>query len=169
MRVIRQPSLFKGARKPLRIVGDGHDEHHHQKALVSFARDSARLQTDELKRDALLWFHSIPNGAFVHRSHEDRKGRAPLQALKLIAEGLTTGIWDLRLDYVVRTPEGLIICPGLIIEMKLPGNTLTPKQIEYGEFMAKLGFKRVVAPNWQIGARALIEFMELTEHAPVFG
>ena len=163
--IFKQGKLFNGGKRSLRITGDGHSEHQHQVALISFARNSARLQTDELKRLGLEWFHAVPNGTFLGREDKDARSR---YGLKLIAEGLTPGIWDLRLDYVLRDSNGAIICPGLIIEMKLPKKPLSDKQIEYGEFMERQGFRRFVARNWQDGALGIIDYMGLDHHAPVY-
>jgi hypothetical protein len=163
--IFKQGKLFNGGKRSLRITGDGHSEHQHQVALVSWARNSARLQTDELKRLALEWFHAIPNGTFLGQEDKDARSR---YGLKLIAEGLTPGVWDLRLDLVLRDSSDAIICPGLIIEMKLPKNYLSDKQIEYGEFMERQGFKRFVARNWQDGASGIISYMGLEKHAAIY-
>jgi hypothetical protein len=166
-----QPKLFKGAPHTKKIVGDGHDEHWHQARFVTWARDTARLQSDPLKRAALEWLHSIPNGSYVYRTEADKeqrsKRRAPRQALKLIDEGLTAGIWDLRLDYVVRDARNEIFWPGLIIEMKMPGRNLSDKQTEYGSFMLSQGFKVAVCRNWREAAHAVNDFMQLTDFAVI--
>lgn len=164
-----QGTLFRGGRKSVRITGDGHSEHQHQVALISWARNSARDQTDELKRSALLWFHAIPNGAFLGSGRDPDRARATRQALKLITEGLTAGVWDLRLDFVIRDEANSIITPGLIVEMKRPGNKLSAAQFEYGQFMARLGFERLIALNWQEGARGIASYMKLEKHAPIYG
>lgn len=172
--------LFKGAPRAKRIVGDGHNEHWHQARFVTWARDTARLQSDPVRRAALEWLHSIPNGSYVYRTEADgqQKGkrRAPRQALKLIDEGLTAGIWDLRLDYVVRDESnatiypGAILCPGAIIEMKMPGRKLSDEQTAYGDFMQQQGFERAVCRHWKDAALFVVGFMKLTSFAviPIF-
>lgn len=59
--------------------------------------------------------------------------------------------------------------PGLIVEMKRPGNKLSAEQFEYGQFMARLGFERLIALNWQEGARGIVKYMSLEKHAPIYG
>jgi hypothetical protein len=166
-----QRNLFKGAPRTKKIVGDGHDEHWHQSRFIRWVRETAPTQADPIKRAALQWLHSIPNGSYVYRTEADRqykgKRRAPRQALKLIDEGLKAGIWDLRLDYVVRDESHRITLPGLIIEMKMPGRKLSDEQAAYGEFMQRQGFIAVRCQNWKDAAEAVICFMELETFAPI--
>ncbi|MGA9769996.1 MAG: hypothetical protein WBV94_13210 [Blastocatellia bacterium] len=166
-----QPKLFKGAPRAKRIVGDGHDEHWHQAAFIRWVRETARLQSDLAKRMALEWLHSIPNGSYVYRTEAERqqkgKRRAPRQALKLIDEGLTAGIWDLRLDYVIKDENNAVICSGLIIEMKMPGRYLSAEQKAYGEYMAQQGFDLAICREWKIAALRVVDYMELTSFAVI--
>jgi|GEM_PF-1282543 len=148
-----QPPLFKGARRT--YFRERRSEHSHQVRFIQWCLDSARMQGDPLKAEALRWIHSIPNGAYT----------TPKQKAKLKAEGLTPGVHDLRVDWVRRDAYGRIISPGMIIEMKLPGEKYTPEQLEYKEFMEKQGFTAVLARNWQEAAVAVIEHLELTRHA----
>jgi len=166
----QQQSLFKGAPKSKPIKGDGRSESSHQQRFIAWCRDSVRFQADPLRKEALRWLHSVPNGSFVHRTGAEFKGRekAPRQALKLIAEGLTAGVWDLRLDYVLRDSTGTVNCPGLIIEMKMPGKYLSKEQQDYLDFMHGQGFRCVLARSWQEAARCVIEYMSLKHHAPIY-
>ncbi|HST20999.1 MAG TPA: hypothetical protein VLR90_07775 [Blastocatellia bacterium] len=163
--------LFKGAPRTKKIIGDGHDEHWHQARFITWCRDSARLQSDPIKRAALEWLHSIPNGSYLYRTEGEGqqrgKRRVPRQALKLIDEGLTAGIWDLRLDYVVLDEYNNIVTPGMIIEMKMDGRNLSDNQIAYGKFMQLQGFARAICINWKVAASAVVEYLELTSFAVI--
>lgn len=167
----KQAALFKCAPKTKPVRGDGRTEHQHQARLITWARDSARLQTDPALRDALIWLHSVPNGSYVHRvgsEFKDGKKKAPRQALKLIDEGLTSGVWDLRLDYVQRTDDGSIVCPGLIIEMKMPTRYLSEKQKEYQAFMISQGYATAFCRNWMEAAKAIVDFLRLEKYEVIY-
>jgi hypothetical protein len=153
----RQGNLFKGAPRKKRET-PLHSEHAEQVVFISWCRWSARLQTDPRLRDALLWVHSIPNGADVTPQHRKR----------LCAEGLTPGVHDLRIDYVLRDSSGAVNCPGMIIEMKLPGRSYTPEQKAYRDFMHGQGFVTILARNWQEAARSVVGYMQLTKHAAIY-
>lgn len=138
-------------------------EHIEQVKLVNWARATARLQTDPIRRDALLWFHAIPSGGTRGKRFRSRYGvlYPPFEAVKLKAEGATAGINDLRLDYVRRDADGLIIQPGLVAEMKAGKNTLSDKQDEYQVFMREQGFAVFTWWNWWVGALDIAEYMRL--------
>lgn len=156
MRAVRQSDLFEGA--PRRRKKRDNREHQEQAAFIQWCRWSARQQTDQRLREALEWIHSIPNGADLSES----------QRRIMNAEGRTAGIHDLRVDYVIKDSSGAINCPGLIIEMKLPGNNYTEDQNKYRDFMHKQGFRCILARNWQEAARSVIEYMQLKKHAPIY-
>lgn len=156
MKLVRQPTLFKGA--PRADNAPLHSEHVEQVAFIDWCRWSARLQTDQRLREALEWIHSIPNGAHVTKS----------QAAKLKAEGLTAGVHDLRVDYVPRDSSGAINSCGLIIEMKLPGRSYSAEQEAYRKFMHGQGFRCVLCRNWIEAAHSVVEYMGLTKYAPIY-
>ncbi|HXG94133.1 MAG TPA: hypothetical protein VNN73_17450 [Blastocatellia bacterium] len=153
-----QRLLIKDARKrkapPRR---DCHDESWHQQRFIRWSRESARMQFNPAHEAALLWLHSVPNGAHLSKR----------QAIKMVAEGMTAGIHDLRLDYVLRDSAGAINCPGLIIEMKMPGRALSEKQKEYASFMHSQGFRHVICRSWQEAARCVVDYMSLKIYAPI--
>lgn len=165
------------------ITGSGHSEHQHQKALITWARASARLPIDPVKALALIWLHAIPNAAagrerfITKRAREaiaaglkpDRKDiLPPLFLLRMIAEGLTKGVLDLRLDYVRRDADRLIITPGLIGEMKKPGQYLKPEQMQYANFAKSQGYVVYVWYSWERAAIDIASYMGLEEFAPVY-
>lgn len=152
------------------VTGPGHSEHQHQKALITWSRDSARLQTDPAKRDALNWLHSIPNAAGGRKPFVNRAGKklANFYVLRMIEEGLTAGVLDLRLDYVRRDADRLIIAPGLIGEMKKPGERLRPNQRDYATFAKSQGYAVYVWYIWERAAIDIASYMELEEFAPVY-
>jgi hypothetical protein len=154
----------------MEVQGATYDESQHQAALISWANDTALLQTDEMKRRSLLWLHSIPN-AGGHRRHFTKQSGVvmpSLEAVQLKAEGLKKGVTDLRLDYVIRDPSGFIVTPGLVAEMKRPDNSLTPEQRDYMEFMKDQGFATFVWTEWQRGAIDIAGYMNLSDIATIF-
>jgi hypothetical protein len=156
MKAIRQPSLFKGA--PRASSTPLHSESQEQIAFIQWCRWSARQQTDPRLREALEWIHAIPNGAHVTKQ----------QRAKLCQEGLTSGVHDLRIDYVLRDSSGAINCPGAIIEMKLPGQYMTDEQKKYRDFMHRQGFRDYLCRNWQEAAYSVVDYMKLEKYAPIY-
>jgi hypothetical protein len=155
--------LFVGKGRPLSLrkdAGDGHSEHYHQVRLVSWARETGKLQSDPARAEALHFLHSIPNGVFLERT------RGAIQMYKLLAAGLTPGVTDLRLDYVVRV-DGQIVSPGLVIEMKVRGEKPEGEQARYLEHVRGQGYWGEVCNYWQAGARAIVEYMGLERYAVI--
>jgi hypothetical protein len=154
----------------MEVQGDRYDEGQHQAALIQWARDTSELQTEPTKAKALKWFHSIPNGTFPGEGFEKRSGviMPSLTAVRMKAEGLTKGVTDLRLDYVVRDEAGGIICPGLVAEMKKPRKTASTEQHDYLEFMRSQGFATYVWTEWQRAALDISGFMQLSAIAPIY-
>lgn len=151
-RAIKQAETPTKARRPRR-----QNESWHQSRLVEWARATAARQSDAFKRDALRFFHAVPNGAHLK----------PVEQAKMKREGRTKGILDLRLDYVVRRPDGNVYWPGLLIEMKEFGRQATEEQVEYAAFMLKQGFACEVCYSWSQGARSIVRYMGLEEYEPI--
>lgn len=155
--------LFVGKGKLLSLrkdAGDGHSEHYHQVRLVSWARETGKLQSDPARAEALYFLHSIPNGVYLQRS------RGALQLYKLLAAGLTPGVSDLRLDYVVCV-DGRIVWPGMVIEMKVAGQAPEGEQLRYLEHVRSQGYQGEVCNYWQAGARAIVKYMGLQQYAVI--
>lgn len=168
---------FLGRINRQHIHGATCSESEHQQALISWARDTEELQTDDDIREALHWFHHVPNGGRWRKPYITRSGRKlpPLEAVMFKAEGVVAGVWDLRLDWVryeeledVAQGQPETQALGLIGEMKKPGNPLTPEQKRYVKFMTRQGFQCVVWYIWQKAARDLTEYLRLERIAPVF-
>jgi hypothetical protein len=164
------------------VAGAGHSEHQHQSSLITWARDSARIQTDPAKQGALNWLHSIPNAAAGRKGFHNKRARAavaaglkpdrkdilpPLQVLRMIDEGLTKGVLDVRLDYVVRDAAGVIIKPGLIAEFKKPGEDLTTDQKRYAAFARSQGYDVFIWFGWERAAIDIAVYLRLEVFAPV--
>ena len=145
-------------------------EHWVQSTVISWARASAFLQKDPLKRAALDLYHAIPNGAQVIRMQKPKinprtgKPYPPREALKLIEEGLTPGIEDTFLDWPVRNADGLIICAGFYIEYKRPGKKPTPRQVAVMNFHRALGYRAEWYDDPKLAALAIIEHMSLERY-----
>lgn len=159
-------SFGRQRSRPLDVragAGDGHSESSHQKAFVSWARDSARLQTDPDRRDALLWLHSTPNGFPVPQKTPAAFGIIN----RMRAEGMTKGIPDVRLDYVRRDAAGAIACPGLLLEFKKKkGGRLEPEQAACVEYLRRQGYRVEIVFTWAEAARLVVEYMGLERYAP---
>lgn len=144
-------------------------EDKEQSYVISWARSSARLQSDQLKADALNFLHAIPSGggrgeAFIGR---DGTRLPPREAVKMKATGTTAGINDLFLPYVRRDATGALIQPGLVGEMKAGRGTLSPEQRRYQAFMRSQGFAVFTWWDWWMAALDVAEYMELEDFAPV--
>lgn len=165
------------------IHGAECSEDEHQEALISWVDDTELLQTDPIKREALHFFHHIPNGkGRGSRIVVQRRGvnisLPPPDAFRLKTMGLRRGIFDLRLDYqVIMTPPSVgksgsaipfIVCSGLIVEMKSDTGSLTPEQTRYQRYMTSQHVICRVCRTWQGAARAIASYMQLEKIAPVF-
>jgi hypothetical protein len=141
-----------------------------QASAISWARETARLQTDPLKRQALELYHAIPNGAAVIRMQKpiiNRKTGRPLpprEALKLIAEGLTRGIEDTCLNWTLRDSFGHITCAGFYIEYKQPGKYPTKEQRAVMEFHRQMGYRAEWFTSPRSAALAIVEHMGLEKY-----
>jgi len=146
------------------------DEDEHQRAFIDWKNETAALQVDVLKRQGLEWLHAIPNGGGRGKPFITKRGTRlpPLQAVALKNAGVKSGITDLRLDYVTLDESGRIVCPGLIIEMKVIGQPLSPDQRQYFKFMRKQGFQCELCYSWQKAALVTVQYMKLDKIAPVY-
>jgi hypothetical protein len=143
-------------------------EHEVQSKVISWARATAYLQDDPLKRLALEIYHSIPNGARVIRMQKPilhrRTGRPlpPREALLLKAEGLTPGIEDTFLDWPQRCEVlGVMLNAGFYIEYKRPGEKPEPHQLAMMEAHRRLGYRSAWYDCPTRAAEAIIEQMAL--------
>jgi hypothetical protein len=164
------------------IHGPECSETEHQEALISWARDTEALQTDDaLKREALHFLHHVPSGGGRGKPLMMRGTRLPpVEAFRMKMAGVVPGISDLRLDYVRHTRNGEyapdhechfpISGPyyGLVAEMKAAKGILTPDQRRYHEFMTAQRFVCKVWRTWQRGAIDITAYMGLEVIAPVW-
>lgn len=100
-----------------------HYEHQQQAALFQWAKFHKSVYPQ------LKWLYAIPNGYSGDHTKIMIRGRliskAAIQTNRMKDEGLTPGIWDIHL------PEPVQQYHGLFIEMKSPGNKLTPEQEQF--------------------------------------
>lgn len=89
-------------------------EHEEQTALFNI------LALYEDKYPILKWVFAIPNGGKRH----------PATAVKMKAEGVKAGVWDIFVPVVQYDDLGGC-CGGLYIEMKYGKNTLTDNQRDF--------------------------------------
>ena len=124
-----------------------------QQRLFAWLFATERLYPEDSPvRESLGWIHSVPNGAHVHKG----------TALKLVAEGLKSGILDISCD----EPRGP--WAGLRIEMKRRGKKPSPNQLRYMKYLDRIRIRREVCYTWQAAARVIIDYLSLTLHAPIY-
>lgn len=128
-------------------------EHDEQVRLFRWIEASGRLHPEDSPvRETLLWIHAVPNGAHLSKS----------QAAKLVAEGLTSGILDVACD------EPRDEFHALKIEMKRRGRKPSPAQTRYMHYLARIHVRYEVCYTWQQAARLIIDYLGLTEFAPIY-
>jgi hypothetical protein len=91
----------------------------------------------------LEYLHAVPNGGHRH----------PGVAVKLKAEGVKAGVWDVNLDCARHGYH------GLKIEMKAGENTLTDNQRRWGAFYETQGYKTAVCYGWVEAAQVIMEYL----------
>lgn len=112
-------------------------EHREQSAVVQWARFHAKRYPE------LDLLFAVPNGG----------ARNKVTAAKLKREGVRRGVWDLWLP-VRRSPWS-----GLVVEMKIKPNGLTPDQGEFGAAIADQGFQTIVAYTWTEAVEAIESYL----------
>jgi hypothetical protein len=132
------------ATKPTRLsdrpLSYLNNEHLQQAALIDWTKRPEVKQRYPL----LEWLYAVPNGG----------DRVMAVAVKLKAEGLKSGVWDLFLP-IPRSGYH-----GFYIEMKYGKNALSPEQVKFGEFVIEQGYKTAVFYCWLDARDALIEYLE---------
>lgn len=105
----------------------------------------------------LKWCHAIPNGGSRHIK----------EAMKLVATGVKSGVWDVFLPYPYKYPYSMVSCyHGLYIEMKRNSRQkeknggLSDEQLAFGEYARSVGYKCVVCYGWQEAVKAIMEYLE---------
>lgn len=116
------------------------DEHDEQCAVFKWVR--LRANTDE----RFKMIYAVPNGG----------ARFKAEANRLKAAGVKAGVADIAVD----VPAGGY--HGLKIEMKIHGNKVTPKQEEYLNLAAKLGYKTAVCWNSGEAIDTIENYMRLS-------
>jgi hypothetical protein len=115
-------------------------EHDEQVALFNI------LALYEDKYPALKWIFAIPNGGKRH----------PATAVKMKAEGVKAGVWDIFVPVAVDEH-----C-GLFIEMKFGKGQLTKNQIEFN-LDAGSAYKWMVCYSAIEACHVIGEYLGITE------
>jgi hypothetical protein len=113
-----------------------HYEHDQQVALFQWRAMSVYSDIE------LKWMHSNLTGAFFG-------SWATTNRIK--AEGMKKGIWDIYIPWPVQK-----YC-GCYVEMKSPGNKLTPDQAEFQRDNPRYYF--IVAYDWVQAKDAIIQYL----------
>jgi hypothetical protein len=125
-------------------------EDAHQMAVFCWAAENVG------KYPALKWLHSIPNGGSRHIA----------EAVKMVAAGMRSGVWDIFLPCPIQT-EWAKQYAGLYIEMKEESKRkkknggLTDEQIEFGGYAERIGYYCAVCYTWEEARNILIKYSEL--------
>lgn len=146
-----EPSKPKVGKKitPEMLASSG-SEDGHQAALFCWAADNVG------KYPQLKWMHSIPNGGSRHM----------VEAMKMVAAGTKSGIWDIFLPLPIHT-EWANQYAGLYIEMKQEkrrshkNGGLSKEQIEFGEYAVRMGYYCRVCYSWKEARDILINYLEI--------
>jgi len=109
-----------------------------QSSFFQWARGYGVREYPELR-----WLHAIPNGGV----------RDPVTAAILKREGVTPGILDTFLPVARRGYH------GLYIEMKKPGEKMSPAQIEFSAFLVEQGYAAHVADDFQKAINIVREYL----------
>lgn len=118
--------------------GGAVSEHDEQVILFNLAA------LHETQYPELAWLHAIPNGGL----------RNQRVAIKLKAEGVKAGVWDVFL------PVARGGYHGLYIEMKYGKNKLTPSQREFQEFIDRQGYAHMVCYNGETAYHLVEKYLE---------
>lgn len=112
----------------------------------------------EAERDwRYRWIFAVPNGGKLPFKNVVRKGkiqRACPQAQKLVREGLTKGVWDVQifLPSLAEKEEGKdrrFRVPCAWIEFKAGKNKPTDEQLEFGNYITRIGCRVLITNNWE--------------------
>jgi hypothetical protein len=120
-------------------------EHHEQAALFAWAA----VKSKQLPELALMF--AIPNGAKCSFAYDAKGQRFSNAAMKLKAEGLKAGVFDIFLP----VPRGKH--HGLFIEMKAEGRKLSEEQCDFEMKVMQQGYETVVISTGWEAARDFIE------------
>ena len=134
---------------PEQLAASG-SEDGHQMAVFCWAADNCG------QYPALKWLHAIPNGGSRHI----------VEAGKMVAAGLRSGVWDIFLPCPIQT-EWAVQYAGLYIEMKEPkrrkhkNGGLSDDQVEFGGYARVAGYYTAVCYTWEEARDILIKYLEL--------
>lgn len=84
--------------------------------------------------------YAVPNGAKLPSLKGVKGKRWSPVARTLIAEGLTSGVWDVSVDVPVVDWMTGVVRPGMKLEFKSRTGKLTEQQKEWGEHANKCGW-----------------------------
>lgn len=93
--------------------------------------------------------YSVPNGAKLPSLKNKSGGRWSPVAKKLIAEGLTSGVWDVSIDVPVVDWTTGVVRPGMKLEFKSAVGKLSDTQKEWGEHANKCGWMLSVVRTFE--------------------
>lgn len=120
-------------------------EDGHQMALFCWAASMCG------QYPALRWLHAIPNGGSRHI----------VEAGKMVAAGLRSGVWDVFLPFPTNQYA------GLYVEMKEPkrrnqkNGGLSEEQLEFGSYAEDKGYFCTVCYTWEEARDVIIKYLEL--------
>ena len=109
-----------------------------QGAFFQWCRGYGVREHPELK-----WIFAIPNGG----------ARDPITGANLKREGVKRGVLDICL------PVARCGYHGLFMEMKKPGEKMTPEQQEFSIFLKEQGYSTHVVNDFQVAIKIVREYL----------
>lgn len=109
--------------------------------------DWVRLMRNSDWRYNLIY--AVPNGAKLPSLKNKSGGRWSPVAKKLIAEGLTSGVWDVSCDVPIVDWVTGVVRPGFKMEFKSAKGKLTDNQKEWGEWANICGWMLAVIRSFE--------------------
>lgn len=140
----------KGKKITPEMLAASGSEDGHQMAVFCWAADNCG------QYPALKWLHAIPNGGSRHI----------VEAGKMVAAGLRSGVWDIFLPCPIQT-EWAKQYAGLYVEMKEPkrrnhkNGGLSDEQLEFGGYAEQVGYYCAVCYTWEEARDIIVKYLEL--------
>lgn len=145
-----EPAKRSKVITPEQLAASG-SEDGEQMAVFCWAANNVN------KYPPLAWLHSIPNGGSRH----------VVEAGKMVAAGLRSGVWDIFLPLPIQDKvDYRSWYNGCYIEMKIKKRRkekdggLTEEQIEFRDYAVSMGYYCQVCYSWKEAKDALIAYLE---------
>ncbi|MFZ5989439.1 MAG: VRR-NUC domain-containing protein [Bacillota bacterium] len=123
-------------------------EHSMQSTLFKWARLYARIYPE------LAYIFAIPNGAKLPWRRNKKGQRYCPEALRLLEEGMKSGVPDIFLP----KPKG--DWHGLFIEMKRAGNKVTKEQDEFIDYLVSQKYRCRICFSFEEAQVTILDYLK---------